>query len=326
MTLPLLDVADLTVSYPLTQGRFRAVDQVSFAIEPGQAFGLVGESGSGKTTTAMAILRLLRPPATIDSGRICLDGVDLMSLGPEALRRLRWSRISLVPQGAMNSLNPVMRVREQIADVIVTHEGPTTPAALDARIVELLTSVGLPIRVARMYPNELSGGMKQRVCIAMAVALQPSLIIADEPTSALDVVVQRMVAQTLLDVRERLNASLLLIGHDMGLQAQLVDRLAVMYRGRLVEVGSVGDIFRSPVHPYTRLLITAVPSIRGPGRVGRERGTRASTLARWVEGACALGGACDRGRLAQADGLLMHEVGAGHLVACGAVAVGVAGP
>lgn len=311
---PVLEVDDLRVSYDLPGGRFRAVDGVAFAIRRGEVFGLVGESGSGKTTTALAVLRLLKPPAQIEAGRIALAGLELTALGPTELRGIRWRRMSLVPQGAMSSLNPVMRIADQIADVIEAHEGRSGRRGLEERIAELLRSVGLPERVMRRYPHELSGGMKQRVCIAMAIALGPDLIVADEPTSALDVVVQRMVAETLLEVRQRLGASLLLIGHDMGLQAQLVDRLAVMYRGRLVEVAPVADIFANPVHPYTRLLIGSVPSIAH----GRPRPRADLNAARQalLRGGCALGPACDRGRDSNGRTARLHEVGPDHVVAC----------
>lgn len=257
-----LEVKDLRVYYHTARGPIQAVDGVSFAVRKGERFGLVGESGCGKSTTAMALLRLVQPPGQIEGGQIWLDGTDLTALDSEALRRMRWSQISLIPQGAMNSLNPVMRIQDQIADVIVTHEGRQPAEALTERIATLLTNVGLPRRVARMYPHELSGGMKQRVCIAMAIALHPQLIIADEPTSALDVVVQRVVTQTLIEVQERLGASLILIGHDMGLQAQLVDRLAVMYAGRIAEIAPAEVVFDQPLHPYTQLLISSVPSTK----------------------------------------------------------------
>ena len=255
-----LEVRDLRVYYHTPRGPVKAVDGVSFSVRRGERFGLVGESGCGKSTTAMALLRLLQPPGHIESGEIWLDDMDLVRLSRDELRRVRWNQISLIPQGAMNSLNPVMRVRDQIADVITVHEGRQPASELTRRIEGLLAAVGLPRWVARMYPHELSGGMKQRVCIAMAIALSPRLIIADEPTSALDVVVQRVVTQTLVDVQERLGASLILIGHDMGLQAQLVHRLAVMYAGRIAEIADAATVFESPLHPYSRLLISSVPS------------------------------------------------------------------
>jgi peptide/nickel transport system ATP-binding protein len=188
--------------------------------------------------------------------------MNLLELDDEEMRSMRWSRISLIPQGAMNSLNPVMRIKDQIGDAITTHGGAISSEELDARVRELLTMMSLSSTVADMYPHELSGGMKQRVCIAMATALSPQLILADEPTSALDVVVQRVVMQMLIDVQEDLGASLILVGHDMGLIAQAVDRLAIMYAGKVAEVGDVRPIFKDPLHPYTQLLISSLPSPR----------------------------------------------------------------
>ena len=246
-----LDVRNLKVYYATPSGNVRAVDDVSFQVYDGEILGLVGESGCGKTTTAMAILRMVQPPGRIVGGEVMLDGIDLTKVQDEELRSLRWSTLALIPQGAMNSLNPVMRINQQVAEAINTHEGRQDKAKLKQRILDLFKQVGLPSRIYDMYPHELSGGMKQRVCIAMAVALHPSLIIADEPTSALDVVVQRVVGQTLLDIKEQMGVSMILIGHDMGLQAQLVDRIAVMYAGHMVEVSPVDDdLLRAaaPVH------------------------------------------------------------------------------
>jgi peptide/nickel transport system ATP-binding protein len=256
----LLNVQGLRVYYWTDSGPARAVDNVTFTVNRKERFGLVGESGCGKSTTAMSILRLIKPPGSIESGHIMLEDTDLLTLNKEEMREVRWSRIALIPQGAMNSLNPVMRIKDQIADAIATHEGALSGEELDARVRALLSVVELPGRVARMYPHELSGGMKQRVCIAMATALNPQLIIADEPTSALDVVVQRAVMQMLIEVQERLGSSLILIGHDMGLIAQSVNRLAVMYAGKIAEVGDVHDMFADPLHPYTQLLISSLPS------------------------------------------------------------------
>jgi peptide/nickel transport system ATP-binding protein len=256
-----LQVKDLHVVYGTDAGPVHAVDGISFTIYRGERFGLVGESGSGKSTTANAILRLIKAPGRIDNGSVLLGETDLLKVDEEEMRRIRWTRVSLVMQGSMNSLNPTMRIREQIADAVDAHTDTRESAAsMDARIRALLGAVGLPARVMHLFPHELSGGMKQRVCIAMAMSLEPELIIADEPTSALDVVVQRVVAQTLLEVEKRLGASLLLIGHDMGLQAQLVNRLGVMYAGKLVEVGNVETMFSKPMHPYTQMLIASLPS------------------------------------------------------------------
>ncbi len=257
-----LDVKNLRVHYRSSKGDAIAVNGISFQVLKGETLGLVGESGCGKTTSAMAILRLVQPPGEIVHGEVWLNGRDLASLSEIQLRQMRWRDISLIPQGAMNSLNPVMRIKDQIADGIIFHEGRLSESERKRRILDLFSMVGLPDRVFTMYPHELSGGMKQRVCIAMAIALNPSLIIADEPTSALDVVVQRVVTQTLLEVKERLGLSMVLIGHDMGLQAQLVDRIAVMYAGNIVEIGAVEDIYEKPLHPYTQMLIASIPSIR----------------------------------------------------------------
>jgi len=257
-----LDVRNLKVYYSTPTGNVRAVDDVSFKVYQGEILGLVGESGCGKTTTAMAILRMVQPPGQIVGGQILLDDTDLAPMSERELRDVRWNALSLIPQGAMNSLNPIMRIKNQIGEAIEAHEGKQPKAKLKERIFNLFTLVGLPSRIYDMYPHELSGGMKQRVCIAMAIVLHPSLIIADEPTSALDVVVQRVVGQTLLDVKQRLGVSMILIGHDMGLQAQLVDRLAVMYAGHMVEVAPVANVFAEPMHPYTQLLIDSIPSIK----------------------------------------------------------------
>lgn len=260
-----LGVRDLRVYYHSQEGPVKAVDGLSFSIREGERFGLVGESGSGKTTAAFAILQLTRPPARIESGTVTLDGQNLIELPAEEMRKMRFSRISLIPQGAMNSLNPVLRIHEQLADVIREHDRHIGRADLDRRIGELLESVGLRRNIARMFPHELSGGMKQRVCIAMAVSLRPNIIIADEPTSALDVVTQRQVMETLGNAQKMLNASVILVGHDMGLMAQFVDTIGVMYAGRLIEIGPVKEMFKEPLHPYTRLLISSLPSLRAKG-------------------------------------------------------------
>ncbi len=257
-----LEVRQLNVHYDTPEGAVIAVNDVSFEVYRGELLGLVGESGCGKTTVAMAILRLVQPPGRIVSGEILLrGGKDITKLDAKSLRKVRWAEVALVPQGAMNSLNPTMKVIDQIRDAVETHEGKQKKQALKQRILDLLSMVGLPKRVYNMYPHELSGGMKQRVCIAMAIALDPTLVIADEPTSALDVIVQRVVAQTLLDIKNRLGVSMIMIGHDMGLMAQMADRIAVMYAGNLVEVASAYTVLKQPLHPYTQLLIEAIPSI-----------------------------------------------------------------
>ena len=257
-----LEVKGLRVQYRTSGGDIIAVNGVDFGVRKGEIVGLVGESGSGKSTVAMAILRLIQPPGRVVSGAVRIMGTDMLALSERQLRAVRWKRVSLIPQGSMNSLNPVMRVKDQIADAIETHEGRQPRGALKERILHVLETVHLPSRVYTLYPHELSGGMKQRVCIAMAIALNPPLVIADEPTSALDVVVQRVVAQTLQDVKQRLGVAMLLIGHDMALQAQMVDRIAVMHAGNIVELAPAKEIFADPLHPYTQRLIASVPTIR----------------------------------------------------------------
>jgi peptide/nickel transport system ATP-binding protein len=257
-----LEVKNLRVHYATPLGDVIAVNGVDLKVFEGETIGLVGESGCGKSTLAMSILRLVQPPGRIVSGQIEIHGIDLIALSERELRQVRWNQIALIPQGAMNSLNPVMRIKHQIGEAIEAHQVQRSPQELKERILRLLAMVGLPSRIYDMYPHELSGGMKQRVCIAMAIALTPSVIIADEPTSALDVVVQRVVAQTLLDVKRTLGVSMILIGHDMGLMAQLVDRIAVMYAGNIVEIAPVKEIFAEPLHPYTQLLLASIPSVK----------------------------------------------------------------
>jgi peptide/nickel transport system ATP-binding protein len=253
---------------------------VSFGLLSNERLGLVGESGSGKSTIALALMRLIRPPGKIEGGRVQLDGVNLLELADEPMRRLRLAAIALVAQGAMNSLNPVVRVREQIIDGMRDHDQNLPRQAAAARVASLLEQVGLKPEVADRFPHELSGGMKQRVCIAIAIALKPKVILADEPTSALDVVVQRQVMETLKRVQEQLGASVVLVGHDMGLMAQFVHRLGVMYAGRLVEVSPVREIFSEPLHPYTQLLIGSLPSLEEKGKFQGIPGLPPSALER----------------------------------------------
>jgi peptide/nickel transport system ATP-binding protein len=257
----MLHVNDLHVYYHTPSGVIRAVNGVSFSLGPGERLGLVGESGSGKSTTALAIMRLIENPGRIEAGQVLLNGVDLLALTPGQVRQARFADVSLIPQGAMNSLNPVIRIEDQMRDIFTAHGITLTRQALRVKVDDLLGKVGLQPAVASMFPHELSGGMKQRVCIAMAIALQPRLIIADEPTSALDVVVQRQVIQTLIHAQSLIGAAIILVGHDMGLMAQAVDFVGVMYAGQLVELGTVRQIFDQPMHPYTQLLIESIPTL-----------------------------------------------------------------
>ena len=266
---PALDVSDLGVSYYTSSGEIKAADGVSFSIMPGKRMGLVGESGSGKTTTALALMRLIKPPGRITKGTAVIDGTDLLSLDDEEMRNAKLSTIALVPQGAMNSLNPVAKVKNQIIDGLRDHDAQHSATQYRELVAELLDKVGLSTQVGDMYPHELSGGMKQRVTIAIAISMGPKVIIADEPTSALDVVVQRQIMETLADLQEELGAAILLIGHDIGLMAQFVDTLGVMYAGKLVETGTLRQLLRQPKHPYTQMLIDSLPSLE---RQDRRRG------------------------------------------------------
>jgi peptide/nickel transport system ATP-binding protein len=258
---PVLRVEDLKVYYHTARGPVKAVDGVSFALEPQTKLGLVGESGSGKSTMALALMRLIKPPGRIEGGRMFLGDLDLTNLSEEEMRQTRLNQISMIPQGAMNSLNPVVRIRRQLIDGMIAHGENLTAKEFDYRVAQVLDWVDLDPSVAQMYPHELSGGMKQRVCIAIAISLHPKIIIADEPTSALDVVVQRQVMETIDRVQSELGAAVILIGHDMGLMVQFVDRIVVMYAGKVAEMSAVRDLFGEPLHPYSQLLIESLPTL-----------------------------------------------------------------
>ena len=273
---PALEVHDLCIDYKVPNGVFRAVDNVSFSLQPGERFGLVGESGSGKSTTILALMRMLRG-GLVSSGTMKLNGRDLSTFSDREYRAIRFADMSLVPQGAMSSLNPVLRIGEQMGDIFDDH-GVRHNSAERRRILgDLLQRVGLPPDVQHRYPHELSGGMKQRVCIAMSIALKPSLILADEPTSALDVMVQKQVLGTLGRVQKELGAAVILIGHDMALMAHFVSRIGVMYRGKLVEIGPVRDVFANPQHSYTRMLIESLPSFQSTATLRRRAATQGAS-------------------------------------------------
>lgn len=258
---PILHVDDLRVVFETQTGIGAAVDDVSFTLRPGERMGLVGESGCGKTTMASALMAMVRSPGYIDGGTVVLADENLTALREPEMRRRRLKEIALMPQAAMNSLNPVMRIRDQLTDAILAHEPQTSQQELATIITTALEKVGLPANVADRYPHQLSGGMKQRATMAIATVLQPKLIIADEPTSALDVVVQRQVMMTLARVQEELGAATILIGHDMGLIAQFSDSIGVLYAGRLVERGDIDVVLNGPRHPYTRLLVESLPDM-----------------------------------------------------------------
>lgn len=262
---PVLQVNHLEVTYYTDAGRAKALDDISFTLNAGEKLGMVGESGSGKSTMALAMMRMIKPPGRIEGGEVFVGGTDLMRLDADGMRKARLSRIAYIPQGAMNSLNPVMRIGSQMVDAVRSHVTGESRSQIRERCLQALESVDLDRGVFRMYAHELSGGMKQRVCIAIGILLKPQVIIADEPTSALDVVTQRQVMETIDRVQKQINAAVILIGHDMGLMAQFVDKVAVMYAGRLVEVSSVRDMFTAPKHPYAQALISSLPSLQNKG-------------------------------------------------------------
>jgi peptide/nickel transport system ATP-binding protein len=315
MSAAVLRVDRLRVAYAHERGVVRAVDEVSFELRPGERLGLAGESGSGKSTMTLAILRMIKPPGRIEGGKVWLDNVALSDLSDAAIRRLRLAGIAMVPQGSMNSLNPVVRIRDQIADALADHDSLPARGALAGQIHALLAQVGLPPDIAQKYPHELSGGMKQRACIAIAICLRPKVIIADEPTSALDVVVQRQVMQTLGQVQKALGAAVILIGHDLGLMAQFVDRLGIMYAGRLVEMAPIRDMITAPRHPYTRMLIDSLPSLDARGTLRGIPGL--APLLRELPSGCAFHPRCPMAvERCRSDKPAVREVAPDATVAC----------
>jgi peptide/nickel transport system ATP-binding protein len=271
---PVLEITDLSVVYRTPTGDVRAVDQVNLTLHRGEVVGLAGESGSGKSTLVYGANRLLRPPALITGGSVRYSGrrlteearsAELLQLRPHELRRLRWREIAIVFQSAMNALNPVLNVADQLTDAMYAHLELSRAEAKE-KAATLLDLVGIPRSRLRAYPHELSGGMRQRVMIAMALATDPEVVIMDEPTTALDVVVQRDILTQIVELKERLGFAVLFITHDLSLLLELADRIAVMYAGQLLETGTAAEILREPAHPYTRGLLNSFPSLRGPRR------------------------------------------------------------
>ncbi len=261
--MTLLEVNNLSIDYKTDQDRIRAVNDVSFEIEENERFGLVGESGCGKTTVAKSILRLLPDNGIIAEGEINYKGDDLSALSEEELRQRRWSEISIIAQSAMNALNPVYTVGEQITEAIHIHEENVTEAEAQDRAKELIKEVGLDEERLDSYPHQLSGGMRQRVMIAMAMVLEPPLILADEPTTALDVITQDHILARIETSAEEMNSSLLMITHDISVVAETCETIGVMYAGELVEVGPTEKVLTEPEHPYTQGLLNAYPTIEG---------------------------------------------------------------
>ncbi len=258
--MKLLEVNNLRTYFHTTGGELRAVDGVSFDLEEGECLGLVGESGCGKTTSALSICNLLPKEGYIHSGEILVDGIDYHSLSPREMNHHRWKDVSIIFQGAMNAFNPVRRVGWQLAEAMILHDGLSREQAWQ-RAGDLFELVGIPRERIRQYPHEFSGGMKQRAMIAMALACNARLIIGDEPTTALDVMIQAQILELLEKLRRELHMGMLLITHDLSILGETCDRIAVMYAGKIVELGTVEDIFRRPAHPYTRRLIECFPNV-----------------------------------------------------------------
>ena len=261
-TAPVLVVDDLKMHYTTRGGVVRAVDGVSFSVGRGQSLGLVGESGCGKSSIAMTLLKLLPDNARLVSGSISLNGVDLVPLGEDEMRAHRWDRISMVFQAAMNSLDPVYRVGDQIVEALEAHSASAGRDAME-RVRELFDLVSLDPSFILRYPHEYSGGMRQRAIIAMALACEPDIMIADEPTTALDVIVQDRILREMQAIQRSLDMSMIYISHDMAVIAEVCDVVGVMYAGKLVEFGPTNEVYGRPIHPYTRALMSAFPSVRG---------------------------------------------------------------
>jgi len=263
--MQVLEVKELITHYLTMEGTVRAVDDVSFDVGDGEIVGLAGESGCGKTTVALSIMRLLPQGGRILKGKILLEGEDLTSKTDSEMNRIRWKKISIVFQGAMNALNPVLRVGDQISEAIVEKEITGKAEALK-RVNELFELVGLDTSRIKDYPHEFSGGMRQRVMIAMALACNPRIVILDEPVTALDVIVQGKILDLVKDLQKKLNLAVILITHDLSVIAEICDKAAIMYAGKIVEYGQILDIYKNPKHPYTEGLISAFPSIAGEKR------------------------------------------------------------
>ena len=315
--MDLLEIKDLTTHFFTRSGVVKAVDNLSLSLQKGRVLGLVGESGCGKTVTALSILNLVPYPGKIVSGRIYFDGRDLLALPSEEMRKVRGAKISMIFQEPMTALNPVFTVGNQIAEVLITHLDETKKQALDSA-VELLRSVGIPSPEKRVheYPHQMSGGMRQRVMIAMAIACRPSLVLADEPTTALDVTIQAHILELLGRIQAEMGMAMVLVTHDLGLIAERAQEVAVMYAGRIVEQAGTKDLFADPLHPYTRGLMASVPR---PGEEGRRRlRTIAGTVPRLHElpVGCKFAPRCDiKTARCEVEPELV-EVKPGHLVRC----------
>jgi len=260
--LPLLEVKNLKAYYFISRGAVKAVDNVSIDLKRGESLGLAGESGCGKSTMGFALMNMLPPPGRIVEGSIRIDGQEIVGMGESELRKkIRWQEIAMIFQGAMNVLNPVYTVGYQVAEPLIFHRGMEKKEAIE-KAKDYLEMVGLDPNIVNRYPHELSGGMKQRVVIATALIMKPKILIADEPTTALDVIVQAQIINLLKDLKRRLGLSIIVISHDLSMISELADRLAIMYAGKIVELGSSDIVYTRPMHPYTKALLNAIPRLR----------------------------------------------------------------
>ena len=262
--MPVLEVEHLTTNYKTMRGWVKACEDVNFQVEKGEAMGLVGESGCGKTTVALSLLKLLPAAGRIRKGRILFNGNDLVKMNDNQIRKIRWKGIAIVFQGAMNALNPVFKISDQITEAIKIHEPGVSRSGATERVEALLEMVGIDKSRANNYPHEFSGGMRQRALIAMALAANPEVLVADEPGTALDVVVQAQILKLLRELKDKLNLSMVFISHDLSIVAETCEKLAIMYAGQIVEYGDTKSVFAKPLHPYTQGLLGAFPSIKGP--------------------------------------------------------------
>ncbi|MDH2400253.1 ABC transporter ATP-binding protein [Bradyrhizobium sp. SSUT18] len=312
----LLEISDLTVHFEIDQGAIKAVDHINLTIRRGEVLGLVGESGSGKSVTSFAVLRLIRPPGRVVSGKVHFEGVDLGTLPEEEMRRMRGAKIAMISQTPRTALNPLLTVGKQISRLLMVHAGLSAREA-DKRMLEMLRLVQIPApeKRAKQYPHQLSGGMCQRIMIAMALATSPQLLLADEPTTGLDVSIAAKILDLLRELSAKTGAAIMLVTHDLGVVAEICDRVAVMHAGQVVECAPVRELFHNPAHPYTKALVRSIPRVDRdvvlepipgsvPSLVNPPSGCRYAGRCEWVMDRC------------RASRPAMVEAGPGHVVAC----------